>query len=198
MSTRSVEAYDLPPETELSRAFTLQLIPSAYFQPPILRSLVDADDEVAVLQAIERKTSKRLSQREINPDFQDWGSSCIEAPALDPNRTLPKLNGRSAKCLWGSPYPMARSLYPPAVEHVPEQPLEALAISQPRRYRRIVHHGAHQLVPIALTAVAAEMFANELIECSNALRTSFSWPPAERNIDSRERMVTSVSLSIQA
>ena len=79
MSTRSAEAYDLPPETELTQAFTLRLIPSAYFQPPILRSLVDADDEVGILQAIERKTSKRLSQRKINPDFEDWGSSCIEA-----------------------------------------------------------------------------------------------------------------------
>jgi hypothetical protein len=43
------------------------------------RPLVDTDDEVPVLQAIERKTSKRLSQRKINPDFQDWGSSCVEA-----------------------------------------------------------------------------------------------------------------------
>lgn len=69
----------IPPETELSRPFTLRLIPSAYFEPPILRPLVETDDEVAVLQAIERKTSKRLSQRKINPDFEDWGSSCVEA-----------------------------------------------------------------------------------------------------------------------
>ena len=69
----------IPPETELSQPFTLRLIPSAYFEPPVLRPLVDRDEEVAVLQAIERKTSKRLSQRKINPDFQDWGSSCVEA-----------------------------------------------------------------------------------------------------------------------
>lgn len=68
-----------PSETEISEPYTLRLIPSAYFEPPILRPLVDADDEVPVLQAIERKTSKRLSQRKINPDFQDWGSSCVEA-----------------------------------------------------------------------------------------------------------------------
>ena len=68
-----------PTEIEISQPFTLRLIPSAYFQPPILRPLVDTDDEVSVLQAIERKTSKRLSQRKINPDFQDWGSSCVEA-----------------------------------------------------------------------------------------------------------------------
>ena len=80
---------------------------------------------------------------------------------------------------------MARSLYPPAVVHVPEQALEALAVSPPRRYRRIVHHGAHQLVPTALTAVPAEMFADELIECSNALGASFSRSLAKWNIDSR-------------
>ena len=69
----------IPRETEISQPFTLRLIPSAYFEPPILRPLVDTDEEAAVLQAIERKTSKRLSQRKINPDFQDWGSSCVEA-----------------------------------------------------------------------------------------------------------------------
>lgn len=68
-----------PPETEISQLYTLRLIPSAYFEPPILRPLVDRDEEVPILQAIERKTSKRLSQRKINPDFQDWGSSCVEA-----------------------------------------------------------------------------------------------------------------------
>lgn len=68
-----------PPETEISQPYTLRLIPSAYFEPPILRPLVDRDEDVPVLQAIERKTSKRLSQRRINPDFQDWGSSCVEA-----------------------------------------------------------------------------------------------------------------------
>jgi len=68
-----------PPESEISQPFTLRLIPSAYFEPPILRPLVDTDDEVSVLQAIERKTSKRLSQRRINPEVEDWGSSCVEA-----------------------------------------------------------------------------------------------------------------------
>jgi len=69
----------IPPESEISQSFTLRLIPSAFFEPPILRPLVDSNAEVPVLQAIERKTSKRLSQRKINPDFQDWGSSCVEA-----------------------------------------------------------------------------------------------------------------------
>ena len=69
----------IPPETEISQPFTIRLIPSAYFEPPILRPLVDRDSEIDVLQAIERRTSKRLSQRKINPYFQDWGSSCVEA-----------------------------------------------------------------------------------------------------------------------
>lgn len=69
----------IPPETELAQAFTLRLIPTARFEPPILRPLVDGDEKIAVLQAFERMTSRRLSQRQINPDFQDWGSSCVEA-----------------------------------------------------------------------------------------------------------------------
>lgn len=32
-----------------------------------------------MLDAFEKSTSKRLSQRKINPDFEDWGSSCLEA-----------------------------------------------------------------------------------------------------------------------
>ena len=69
----------IPPETEIAQQFTLRLIPSAHFDPPILRPLVEDDSEIPVLQAIEWKTSRRLSQRKINPDFQDWGSSCVEA-----------------------------------------------------------------------------------------------------------------------
>ena len=68
-----------PPEAEISQLFTLRLIPSAYFEAPILRALVGNEDDVAVLQALEGKTSKRLSQRRINPDFRDWGSHCVEA-----------------------------------------------------------------------------------------------------------------------
>jgi RES domain-containing protein len=69
----------IPPETELSQSFTLRLIPSAFYDPPILRPLVDTDAEKEVLQIFEGTTSKRLSQRKINPDFRDWGSSCVEA-----------------------------------------------------------------------------------------------------------------------
>jgi RES domain-containing protein len=68
-----------PKESEIAQSFTLRLIPSAVFKPPILRPLVDTDEELEVLEALERSTSKRLSQRKINPDFKDWGSNCVEA-----------------------------------------------------------------------------------------------------------------------
>ena len=69
----------IPPETTIAEPLTYRLIPSAYFKGPILRALVDNDQEVEALSALERLTSKRLSQRKINPDYQDWGSSCVEA-----------------------------------------------------------------------------------------------------------------------
>jgi hypothetical protein len=69
----------IPPETFISQAFTVRLIPSAYFKGPILRPLVDSDEEMEALGALEQSTSKRLSQRKINPDVEDWGSSCVEA-----------------------------------------------------------------------------------------------------------------------
>ena len=69
----------IPPETFVSQAFTVRLIPSAYYKGPILRPLVDTDDELRALEALERTTSKRLSQRKINPEVEDWGSSCVEA-----------------------------------------------------------------------------------------------------------------------
>ena len=69
----------IPPEAFVSQAFTVRLIPSAYHKGPILRPLVDSDDEMRALDAFEKSTSKRLSQRKINPDFEDWGSTCVEA-----------------------------------------------------------------------------------------------------------------------
>jgi hypothetical protein len=68
-----------PPETQIAEPLSYRLIPSAIFKGPILRALVDDDPEVEALSALERMTSDRLSQRKINPDIQDWGSSCVEA-----------------------------------------------------------------------------------------------------------------------
>ena len=69
----------IPPETFISEPTTFRLIPSARYKGPILRPLVDTDHEREALAAFERTTSKRLSQRKINPEVEDWGSSCVEA-----------------------------------------------------------------------------------------------------------------------
>jgi hypothetical protein len=69
----------IPSETFISQAFTVRLIPSAYYKGPILRPLVDSEQELRALEALERTTSKRQSQRKINPEVEDWGSSCVEA-----------------------------------------------------------------------------------------------------------------------
>jgi RES domain-containing protein len=66
-------------KTEIAQQRTVRLIPTAHYKPPILRALVDSDRELDALAALEGLTSARLNQREINPDFEDWAASCVEA-----------------------------------------------------------------------------------------------------------------------
>ena len=49
-----------PPLAEINRTDTVRLIPTAYFKPPVLRPLVDTDEEADVLAQIEGLTSRRL------------------------------------------------------------------------------------------------------------------------------------------
>lgn len=67
------------PVSEIAQQRTVRLIPSAYHKPPILDALVDTEDELEALAALEGLTNERRNQRHINPDFEDWGSSCVEA-----------------------------------------------------------------------------------------------------------------------
>jgi RES domain-containing protein len=76
-----------PPLTEISEQATVRLIPTAYFKPPVLRPLVDNDEELAILAEIEGLTSRRLkAQTSGLPDldprefaFNVWGQSHINA-----------------------------------------------------------------------------------------------------------------------
>ncbi|NKB60274.1 MAG: RES domain-containing protein [Alphaproteobacteria bacterium] len=45
---------------EIAEPATVRLVPTAYYKPPVLRALVDSDDELAILESIEGLTNRRL------------------------------------------------------------------------------------------------------------------------------------------
>jgi len=67
------------PVSDLIQRYTIRLIPSAYFKPPILRPLVDSDDELEALDALDGLTNPRRQQRRIDPEFDSWAAQCVEA-----------------------------------------------------------------------------------------------------------------------
>lgn len=48
------------PATDLEQRSTVRLIPTAFYKPPILRPLVDSDEEFALLAQLEGMTNERL------------------------------------------------------------------------------------------------------------------------------------------
>ena len=77
----------ISPLSELTKTDTVRLIPTAYYKPPVLRPLVDGEDELAILADIEGLTSSRLrAERQGTPDldvrelvFGIWGETMINA-----------------------------------------------------------------------------------------------------------------------
>jgi hypothetical protein len=67
------------PIAEIAQQRTIRLIPSAHYKPPVLRALVDSDDETSVLADIEGLTSKRLMRGLTGTDFDAWGQTFISA-----------------------------------------------------------------------------------------------------------------------
>lgn len=67
------------PVSDLIQRYTIRLIPSAYYKPPILRPLVDSDDELEALEALDAVTNPRRRQRRIDPEFNSWAAQCVEA-----------------------------------------------------------------------------------------------------------------------
>ncbi len=76
-----------PPLVPIAEPATVRLIPTAYDKPPVLRPLVDDEDELKILEDIEGLTNRRLrAQRWGLPDldprelaFKVWGHSHINA-----------------------------------------------------------------------------------------------------------------------
>ena len=67
--------------TEIAQQRTVRLIPTAYYKPPVLRSLVDSEKELEQLERLEGMSSRRL----VNPtptvglDYDVWGRTSISA-----------------------------------------------------------------------------------------------------------------------
>lgn len=76
-----------PPLAEINRTDTVRLIPTAYFKPPVLRPLVDTDEEADVLAQIEGLTSRRLKAETSGLSdldaremlFNAWGKTYVNA-----------------------------------------------------------------------------------------------------------------------
>lgn len=69
------------PLSEIAQQRTVRLIPTAYYKPPVLRSLVDSDAEMELLATIEGLTSKRLvnATPTVGLDYDAWGRTFISA-----------------------------------------------------------------------------------------------------------------------
>ena len=75
------------PTAEINRTDTVRLVPTAYFKPPVLRPLVDSDEEEAILAQIEGMTSRRLKAEATGLSdldarellFNAWGTTFVNA-----------------------------------------------------------------------------------------------------------------------
>jgi RES domain len=67
------------PLAEIAQQRTVRLIPSANYKPPVLRALVDTDEQLAVVVAVEGLTSKRLVEGTPYGDLDAWGKTHISA-----------------------------------------------------------------------------------------------------------------------
>lgn len=67
--------------SEIAQQRTVRLIPSAYYKPPVLQALVDTQDELDTLAALEGLTSKRLGPDAVPAplDYDKWGRTFISA-----------------------------------------------------------------------------------------------------------------------
>ena len=77
----------IPPLTAIAEQATIRLISTAYFKPPVLRALVDTDEEFELLTQIEALTNRRLKAETVGAGsldpretvFRAWGHTYINA-----------------------------------------------------------------------------------------------------------------------
>lgn len=75
------------PTSEIAESATVRLVSTAYFKPPVLRPLVDTDDELEILADVEGLTNRRLKAERFGVDdlharetlYTAWGKTHINA-----------------------------------------------------------------------------------------------------------------------
>ena len=68
------------PVSEIAQQRTVRLIPTAYYKPPVLRALVDTEDEAVELARLEGLTSRRLTRPAPYTGIAPgWGRTFISA-----------------------------------------------------------------------------------------------------------------------
>lgn len=76
-----------PPMAAVAEQATVRLIPTAYYKPPILRALIDDEEELDILTRIEGLSNQRLKAQTTGLQdldarelvFKAWGQSHINA-----------------------------------------------------------------------------------------------------------------------
>lgn len=77
----------IPATAEIAEPATVRLISTAYFKPPVLKPLVDTDDELEILADLEGLTNRRLKAERLGLGdldaremlFTAWGKTHINA-----------------------------------------------------------------------------------------------------------------------
>ena len=90
-----------PPLVTIEAPATVRLIPTLYYKPPVLRSLVDSDEELPVLESIEALTNRRLRAQQtgladLDPRelvFRAWGHTHINAAFAYTRKEGNRFNG---------------------------------------------------------------------------------------------------------
>ncbi|WP_372616864.1 RES family NAD+ phosphorylase [Falsiroseomonas sp.] len=83
------------PLCEIAQQRTVRLIPTAHYKPPVLRALVDSDAELAVIEALEGRTSRRLARPVIAADMDRWGHTYIAAAFTYTRKGGSRFNGEA-------------------------------------------------------------------------------------------------------
>lgn len=84
------------PVSVLAQQRSVRLIPTAYWKPPVLRALVDDEEELALLERLEGRTSRRLVRPAVTGlDLDRWGHTHIAAAFTYTRKGGNRFNGEA-------------------------------------------------------------------------------------------------------
>ena len=110
-----------PPQCEIAQQRTVRLIASAHYKPPVLRALVDTADELAAIERIEARTSKRLTSAPaiVTGNLDRWGQTYIAA-AFTYTRPGGNRFNTAARGAWYAAFDDRTALHEVAFHHTRE------------------------------------------------------------------------------